>query len=523
MQSALSFRSDAAPAGVLDVPTFTEPVGPAAPPRPSLARRAARGALWTVISSIGGRAVGVLGTLVMTRFLHPDQIGEVSDATIVAMTANWVTIWGFGQYAVVKGRGADTDEVTFHATVAYAVLGVFSLGLVALFGGRLTPFLGAPHAAVYIPGMALALYLRRLAAMPERVLTREMKFGASGLSSAGGELTYTATALGLAVLGCGGWSIVLANIAQSLIMLGILVRAAGLDSWATPRKLRWRRFADMLRFGLPLGVQNVAHNASRYWDNLAISHFFGPGATGAYNLAYNLADIPAIQVGEQIALVLMPSMARLPRERRPRALERSTALLSLIIFPLAIGLGLIAYPLISLILPANDWQLVAPLLAVLACLSVFRPITWVLSAYLEAESKTNRLMGLELAKIAILIGGIVVLQPFGVRTAAAAVGVAFGVSALAGIALVMREGPSPRRLAIGFLQPLAACAVMAAVVWAARAALVAAGIGHPAVLLVAMIAVGAAAYAAAALVICRATARDLLGLVKQAVRRPAAD
>jgi PST family polysaccharide transporter len=276
----------------------------------------------------------------------------------------------------------------------------------------------------------------------------------------------------------------------------------------------------MFKFGVPLGIQNTAHGASRYWDNLAISHFFGPGATGAYNMAYNLADIPAIQVGEQIALVLMPSMASLPPERRPRALERSSALLSLIIFPLAVGLGLIAYPLIALILPANDWQLVAPLLAILACLSVFRPITWVLSAYLEAESKTNRLMFLELGKIALLIGGIIVLQPFGVRAASCAVGLAFGATAIAGVALVMREGPSPRRLLAGFIQPLAACAVMSAVALGTRAALVGAGFTRPGVVLVAMIASGTVTYVAAALVLCRATALDLIGLMKKAFVRP---
>ena len=39
----------------------------------SLAHKAARGALWTVVSSMGGRAIGVVGTLVMTRFLAPDD------------------------------------------------------------------------------------------------------------------------------------------------------------------------------------------------------------------------------------------------------------------------------------------------------------------------------------------------------------------------------------------------------------------------------------------------------------------
>ena len=485
----------------------------------SLARKAARGALWTVASSIGGRAVGVIGTLVMTRFLHPDQIGEVSDATILCMTASWLTIWGFGQYTVVKGRGDDQREVTWHATVFYIGLGTLSLGLMALFGGHLTHLVSAPHAAKYVPGMALAIYIRRLGAMPERILTQRMEFRPSGIAMAAGESVYTISALSLAALGWGGMSIVVANIVQSTCVVAILIKAAGVRSWATPTPLRWARIKDMLRFGVPLGIQANAHSASRYWDNLAISHYFGTGALGAYNMAYNLADIPAIQVGEQIALVLLPSMAELPRDRRARALERSTALLSVIIFPLAVGLGFVAYPLIACILPGNDWQEVAPLLTVLACLSVFRPITWVLSAYMEAEQKTNKLMFLEIAKVGVLIGGIGMLSPHGLRVASSAVGIAFGLTAIGGVAMVMREGPSPKRLFIGFLQPLAACAVMGAAVWLVHHGLRAADVGHPVVYLLTEIIVGASAYVIAALILCRATSKDLLGLLKQALKR----
>ena len=434
----------------------------------SLAHQAARGALWTMVSSMSGRLVGVLGTLVMTRFLAPDVIGEVSDATILCMTANWLSIWGFGQYAVVNARGEHARAIAWHATVGYVALGVVALGVVAAFGGRLTPLLDAPHAAIYVPGMALALFVRRLGVMPERMLIQQMNFRASGLALALGEIAYTATALAFAMRGVGGMAIVYGNLVQSVVVVAIFVRAAGVRSWATPSRLSWTRIREMLRFGLPLGVQGVAHNASRYWDNLTVSHFFGPGATGAYNMAYNLADIPAIQIGEQIALVLLPSMSKLAPERRPAALERATALLSLVIFPLAVGLGLVARPLIAAILPANAWQEVAPLLTVLACLSVFRPITWVLSAYFEAERKTNRLMGLEIAKVIAMLVGFALLAPFGLRVAATAVGIAFGGSAVAGVWLVAREpnGPSVARLFAGFARPLIACAAMAAAVWA---------------------------------------------------------
>ena len=487
----------------------------------SLAQKAARGALWTVISSMGGRAIGVVGTLIITRFLHPKDIGEVAAATVLAMSANWITIWGFGQYAVVHGRGEQAREATWHATVFYAVLGALSLGAMALFGDGLLPYLDAPHAAIYLPGMCLALYIRRIGAMPERVLTRRMQFRASGMALALGEMTYAITAVSFAAAGFGGMSIVIGNIVQSCVAVAILIKAAGVSEWATPHKLRLARIKHMLSYGVPLGIQGIAGQAARYWDRLAITYFFGPAATGVYNNAYNLADVPAIQVGEQIALVLMPSMAELPPERRPRALERSAALLSLIIFPLAVGLGLVAEPLIAILLPANEWQEVAPLLAVLACLSIFRPFAWVISAYLEAESKTNRLMFLEVAKLVILIGGIAVLAPFGLVVASGAVGFAFGLTAIAGVLLVVREGVSPWRLIVGFIQPVLACGVMAVVVLLVNRSLLAADIDHPAIRLCAMIVTGAFAYVSSALLIAREGSRDLLQLVKKALHRGA--
>ena len=483
----------------------------------SLARKAARGALWTIVTSIGGRSIGVIGTLVITRFLDPSIVGEVSVAAIVCYTTNWFTTWGFGIYAMVNGRGAAATEVTWHAVVAHLGLGAVGFVLIALVGGRLMPMLDAPHAAVYVPGMALAVFIRRVGFIPDRVLLRSMRFRAVGLSNLFGEVSYTVAALGFAIAGRGGMSIVYANIIQSLVMVSISLAAAGWWSWATPTRLSLARFRDMIRVGIPLSIASIAHGGSRYWDNLAVSWCFGPAAAGTYNMAYNLADIPATQIGEQIAGVLLPSLAELPAHARAGAVERASALLSLILFPLAVGLGLVAYPLISLILPANRWQEVAPLLAILTSLSVFRPFTYVLDAYMQAQQRTSRLMFLEIGKLIVLIGGIVLLSRFGLRVAAAAVGVSFGSNAIIAALLMRREGLASRKLLLGFVQPLAACAVMALAVLAVDRGLGASS--SAATHLVVAIVVGAIAYVLAALVVCRATARDLLRLLRGCVSR----
>jgi lipopolysaccharide exporter len=481
----------------------------------SLSARAARGAAWTIATSMGARVVGVLGTLIMTRFLAPEAVGEVNDATIIAFTANWMTIWGFNQYVIVKGRGPDTHEVTFHVTVAHIALASIGLGLVAMFGGHLAPLVNAPEAARFVPGMALAVWIRRVGSVSEKVLVRRMKFRAVGLATAAGELTYAVVAVGLAARGWGADAIVIGNIAQSSVTVGITISASGLG-WLKPCRLRWARFKDMLRFGLPLSVQILAHSGSRYWDNLTVSRFFGAGGAGLYNLAYNLADIPATQVGEQLAQVLLPSFSRLPRERRPRALERATALLSLMIFPMAIGLGVVAPPLIAVVL-SRDWQGVAPLLTVLSVVSVFRPITWVVSSYMEANERTGRLMWLELVKLFVLLGSIAALSRFGLVWAAGGVGIAFGFAAIAGVWLVVQDGPSPWRVARGFAEPLVACGVMVAVVLGVRHLI--GGELRPWLDLLIEIVVGGATYVAAALLVCRETTRDFLHLARGVLQR----
>ena len=482
----------------------------------SLAQKAARGAAWTILTSFGGRAIGVIGTLVMTRLVTPDIIGEVSVASIIALTASWLTTWGFGQYAIVKGRGNDAEalEITFHATVAYVVLGIIALGTISLASGALTSFVHPAIIVTFIPGMALSVFINRIGAMPEKVLARQMKFRIIGLKGIAGDITFGVSSVFLAWRGWGANSIIIGNILQATVMTSILIAAVGLKPWLTPSRLKWSRFRDMLKFGLPLGLQTTAHMGARYWDNVLIDHLFGAGRTGLYNQAYNLADIPAIQIGEQLAQVLMPSMASLPQEQRPRALERSSALLSLIIFPLAVGLGLVAKPLIAIVLPPT-WQEVAPLLTILTVLSVFRPITWVLSAYFEANSRTAQLMWLEVAKLAMLLAGIYFMAPLGLRYSASAVGVAYGINAIAGVWMVSREGVSGWKLLVGFAQPLAACAFMAGAVigidYALRNLL---GVQNPVALLVPEIIIGGLAYVATALVICRTTARDLLGLLR---------
>ena len=134
------------------------------------------------------------------------------------------------------------------------------------------------------------------------------------------EMLYAGVSIALAVAGFGGMSIVYGNIVQWGTFMLAMIYLADWRDWIKPAKITWDQTKAIFGFGLPMTIGNIAHNAAKKWDNLLVSRFFGEATVGRYNLAYNLADIPATHVGEHIAEVLLPSFALLDQEERGDAL-----------------------------------------------------------------------------------------------------------------------------------------------------------------------------------------------------------
>jgi len=483
----------------------------------SVGNSAARGAMWNIGASVGARVIGLVGTLYMTRLLAPDVIGEVSAAAVLANSASWFSHLGFNQYMVTKAR--ESRELTYHVAVVNTVFAIVGLTAIAFTGSLFAPVFSAPNLAAYLPGLALSVLIRRLGGVADKVLVRDLRFREVALAGAAGELAFSVSAVTLAATTkLGGQAIVIGNLIQAVITTGLVLRATGFG-WFSRSPWSWAHTKDIFRYGIPLGVAQVLNSASRYWDNLEFSAFFGRKVLGLYNMAYNLADIPAVQFGEQIAGVLLPAMQKVSPADRKRAVVRASALLALVVFPMAIGLGAIAQSLIGALL-RPEWQGVAPLLTVLSALSVFRPLTWVFSSYLNTYGRNRTLMILEAIKLALLLGCIAAFAKWGPLWSAGAVGLAFAVHALMMATLVVvTDGISARELASGFFRPIVACLIMAAAVIGVRHGLVARGVKSQWVLLIVETTVGGLVYIPAALLVARETSLEFLQRVRKALKR----
>ncbi|WP_233562522.1 oligosaccharide flippase family protein [Sorangium cellulosum] len=486
----------------------------------ALARKAVLGAVWTIATGLGSRVLGLIGTLVLTRFIAPDVYGEVSAASVVIMTAHFLSSLGIGQY--IASRPNLDRQMLFNATVYFHAAGLVAIGLIYLLREPIAVHLvGAPGMLEFMPGLILAMLIDRLWYIPDRLLIREMRFRSVSLRNAAGELTYTAASVVLAMRGWGGNAIVVATLLRAFVRVVTTVPAVKLAEWLTPSPLSREKARELFAFGIPLNFGSLANFGASKWDNLVMIRLFGEHVGGLYNLAWNLADIPASQVGERIGDVLVPSFAKLEPEQRKTALVRALTLLSLIIFPLAVGLGAVAPTILNDTFFNEAWEPAGSLLAVLSALGITRPIGWVMSSYMQVYGRTRTIMILEWLKVGAIIGGIALLGSIGgVLWACAGVGVAFGVHALASLWVVQRaDGVPYMRLLRPLIRPLIACLPMVAAVLAVRYGVRELGPLPRGFRLGAEVVAGGSVFVASALLIARQASRDFLQLAREAVRR----
>ncbi|MBK8258685.1 MAG: oligosaccharide flippase family protein [Polyangiaceae bacterium] len=475
--------------------------------------RTARAAVWSVATGVGSRLLSLGSTLVLTRYLAPAVYGQVSVAYVVTSLASLASSLGVPQF--VASRPDASKSELFQASAAFHIAGAVALALVWIFRSPLGIAFGAEGVEPFMLGFVIATALERVGQIPESMLVRDIRFRELGLIGAAGEVVYSVTALAAVWRGAGAQSLVYAAVVRAAIKTLLLLRATDRREWTSVHPLNRAQLSSLLSFGMPLVFARLSSVIARRGDNLAFGMLFGTSRLGAYNLAYNLADVPATTVGEKIGDVLVPSFAKLPVDQRPAAFRRSLPLLSLAVFPLAAGISAVARPLAEYL--DSHWRSldIRWMLVILCLLSVARPIDWVARIYLQVAGLTRTIMGVEWARAAAVIGGIFLAGRWGPLAACGAVGAVFVVLALVYLAYAARAAQlSFWALVKDQVGPLAAVLTM----WGAVMALDKYVFLHLSthLTLVLDIICGAVAYGIGAAIFCKSIVASLVEVAKRA-------
>ncbi|MFT3699941.1 MAG: oligosaccharide flippase family protein [Kofleriaceae bacterium] len=480
----------------------------------SIAKQAARGVAWNMLFGVSSRMVQLFGMLIITRFIAPDQYAAVITASIAVLTAGVFTSFAFGQHMIAK---KSEPKIAFQALVVHTGIGIVAMVVLYSIRWPLGSWMNEPQMGDYLLGYAVANVLDRARYIPERLLMRGLKFRQIASINATGEILFTALSLSLAHY-WGGHAIEFAAVCRSFVQFILYFRTAPREEWLAVTRLKYHDVKDLFVYGLPIMIAGVSDRAATRWDNIIMSKLFTDNVMGLYGLAYSLAEMPVINIAEQIGEVLMPSFALMEPAQRQRAVVRSASLLQVIVAPLGVGLGAVS----ATVVPAlfnTKWAGMAPMLTILSIMTVFRPMTWAATAYLQAVMQTRLFMYSSFFRAVVVLSGVYIGGSFGQPEYACWGGVVgYALHSIVTIVVAGRICKfSSASYLIGVARPLLPCIPMFFGVIGLQEVLH----GHmPLVVsLVIQVIAGMAIYAVAALVLVRSASKDIIRLGKEAIGR----
>ncbi|MBZ5580685.1 MAG: lipopolysaccharide biosynthesis protein [Acidobacteriia bacterium] len=338
--------------------------------RAALDRRLVSGVAWTAVARWGGQIVSWASMLLLAKLLSPEDFGLFGMTTLFLGFVTVVSEFGIGS-AILMLRELSPGEIRqMHALslllgAAGSILSLCAARPVAAFfhNSRLEPLVAV---------MGIGFLLSGVRVVPQSVLLRDLKFKlVSGLEALMVVVQALASVL-LAWLGMRYWSLVLGGLIASAAA-SLLFYIASPCAFARPVLGQLR---GELRYSRRVLMGRVTWYLYSNADFAVAGRFLGEAALGVYNMAWNLANLPLDRIATLIFRVtpsIFSSVQHDAAELR-RYLRVLTEGMSLIVFPVGIGVALVADPLVAAAFDKR-WAGLAMPLRLLALNAVLRCLT----------------------------------------------------------------------------------------------------------------------------------------------------
>ncbi|MBM4231366.1 MAG: hypothetical protein FJ184_11560, partial [Gammaproteobacteria bacterium] len=250
--------------------------------------------------------VNVAGTLVLVRLLSPQAFGLAAMTSLLMNLVLLLKDFGLGTATVQSANLSQRQTSTLFWLAQLAGVGFFLIGLA--IAPLLAWFFSEPDIASALMVLSGGFLLNTLGSQHAALLSRNLRFAGLGAIEIAGLLAGLGTALLLALLGCGWWSLIWQRMVQIVVTtIGVWV----ICSWRPSCQFSIRDLRSQLNLSMHVMGANVAGYVSRNTDNLLIGWHWGAAPLGLYSKAYDLLMAPLSQIATPLGQALQPLLGRL--------------------------------------------------------------------------------------------------------------------------------------------------------------------------------------------------------------------
>ncbi len=427
-----------------------------------LKKETAKGVAWSGIDKIANGGIQFLANIVLARMLTPKDFGLLAIIAIFVQISQTFIDSGFGNALIQKKDRSQTDYST-----------VFFFNLALSFGFYVILFFCAPLIADFFDNekltsltrvVGLNLIIGALVSVHKTRLTVQLRFKIQAVISLISSCVSAIVAIWMAYRGYGVWSLValtITSISVQMVLIYILIK------WRPSLEFSKTAFRSLFSYSSKLLGASLIHLLYRNIYPIIIGKRFSPVELGYFNRADTFAMYPPYMIGSVISRVAFPIFSRIQDDnaRLRNAYSKYIVFASLIIFPILIGLLVLAEPLTLLILK-EKWLPMVPMLQILCIDWMTDHLCTINLNVLYVKGRSDLAFKLEIIKKSLALGIFFVSLYWGI------IGVCWGRVVYSCCAVYLNSFYTKQLIGISLFQqlkdifaPLLYAVCMGAVVW----------------------------------------------------------
>jgi len=365
--------------------------------------------IWKFLERGGTQVVQFIIQIILARLLLPEDYGVIAIVTIFITIANVFVQSGFNTALIQKKKIDDLDlSSVFYLSLFVAILLYILLFFTAPF---IASFYSQPILVPVFRVLSITMLFGAVNSIQQAVVARNLEFKKYFFTSLFGIAASAIVGIIIAYKGFGVWALVaqqLINIILVTITLFFVVK------WRPKLLFSIKRVKKLLSYGWKILCSGLIDTIYRNLYDLVIGKKYSSASLAYYNRGKQFPTVIIQNIDSSINSVMLPVLSKEQddKEKVKRIMRRSIVTSSFLIFPISVGLTVVAEPMVRLLL-TDKWLECIPFLQLLSISYAFWPIHTANLQAINSIGRSDIFLKLEIVKKIIGVVVLIVTLPMG--------------------------------------------------------------------------------------------------------------
>lgn len=368
------------------------------------------GLFWKFAERILAQGISFIVSIVLARLLLPEAYGIVAMVMVFINIANVFVTGGFSSALIQKHDANETD----FSTIFYCSLTIACVIYLGMFvcAPWIADFYKTPELVPVLRVFGIRIILTSYNSIQHAYVSRHMLFRKFFYSTLFGTLISGIIGIFMAYHGFGVWALVAQYLTNSTIDTIVLMFTI---KWRPTLAFSWKSAKHLMSFGWKLLLSNLIGTLYNNLRSLIIGRVYTSADLAYYNRGKNFPDLIMNNFATSITSVLFPAMSNAAGNAKviKKMIQRSMRMTSYVVFPMMLGMAVVARPFILLLL-TDKWSECIVYMQMVCMYSACHTITQTNLQAINAMGRSDIVLKLEFIKKPVSILMVLLAMPYGV-------------------------------------------------------------------------------------------------------------